>query len=147
MIALGHPLLLTLALCLDSRPEPYFTPMPDPNNTPCGVAEALGLLQHNLCELSERQLTSENAIHTTLAVLSAQLQQLTLQLNTPTLEGSPVPPLSLPFMVPRSKVRPKLTSPLDFGGEHTAGDAFLNLCTLYMRLAPEQLNTELEKVL
>ena len=99
MVTSGHPLLLTLALCLDSCPEPHFMLMPDPNNTPCSVAEALGFLQHNLCELSERQSTSEDAIHTTLVALSAQLQQLMLQLNTPALEGSPVPPPSPPPMV------------------------------------------------
>jgi len=121
--------------------------MPDPNNTPCSVTEALGFLQHNLHKLSERQSTSKNAIHTTLVALSAQLQQLMLQLNTPALEDSPVPPLSPPPMVPQSKVRPKLTSPLDFGGKCTAGRAFLNSCTLSMRLAPKQFDTKLEKVL
>ena len=121
--------------------------MPDPNDTLCGVTEALGFLQHNLHELSERQSTSENAIHTTLAVLSAQLQQLTLQLNTPALEGSPIPPSSPLSMALQSKVCPKLTSLPDFGDERTAGHAFLNSYTLYMRLAPEQFNTELEKVL
>jgi len=48
-----------------------------PPDTPQGVANALGYLQYHLHELMERQNASENNINTTLAVLTAQLQQLT----------------------------------------------------------------------
>ena len=48
-----------------------------PTDIPPGVADALGYLQHHLQELTERQNTSEHAINTTLAALTAQLQQIT----------------------------------------------------------------------
>ena len=47
-----------------------------PLDTPQGVADALGYLQHHLQELTERQHVSENNINTTLAALTVQLQQL-----------------------------------------------------------------------
>jgi len=48
-----------------------------PPDTPQGVADALGYLQHHLQELTERQNVSETNINTTLAALTMQLQQLT----------------------------------------------------------------------
>jgi len=48
-----------------------------PTDTPPGIADALGYLQHHLQELTERQNASEHAINTTLAALTAQLQQIT----------------------------------------------------------------------
>ena len=48
-----------------------------PTDTPPGIADALGYLQHHLQELTERQNTSEHAINTTLAALTTQLQQVT----------------------------------------------------------------------
>jgi len=44
-----------------------------PLNTPQGVANALGYLQHHLYELTERQNVSKNNINTTLAALTTQL--------------------------------------------------------------------------
>jgi len=52
---------------------------------PQGVADALEYLQHHLQELTERQHISENNINTTLAALTAQLQQLTQLVANPTL--------------------------------------------------------------
>jgi len=48
-----------------------------PPDTLQGIANALEYLQHHLYELTERQNVSENNINTTLAALTAQLQQLT----------------------------------------------------------------------
>jgi len=48
-----------------------------PPDTPQGIADALGYLQHHLHELTERQNVSKNNINTTLAALTTQLQQLT----------------------------------------------------------------------
>ena len=48
-----------------------------PMDTPSGIADTLGYLQHHLQELTEHQNTSEHAINTTLMGLTAQLQQLT----------------------------------------------------------------------
>jgi len=47
-----------------------------PPDTPQGIADTLGYLQHHLQELTERQHVSENNINTTLAALTMQLQQL-----------------------------------------------------------------------
>jgi len=74
-----------------------------PPDTPQGVADVLGYLQHHLQELTERQHVSENNINTTLAALTVQLQQLMqlvanptlpVVLNTPPLPV-PSPPMSL----------------------------------------------------
>jgi len=66
-----------------------------PPDTPQGIADTLGYLQHHLHELMERQNVSENNINTTLAALTAQLQQLTqLVANPPPL---PVLHLSRPY--------------------------------------------------
>ena len=56
-----------------------------PPDTPQGVADALGYLQHHLHKLTERQNISENNINTTLAALTAQLQQLTQLVANPPL--------------------------------------------------------------
>jgi len=42
---------------------------------------------------------------------------------------------------------PKLSSPPDFSGEYYNGRTFLNSCSLYIRLAPEQFHDEQEKIL
>jgi len=45
-----------------------------PLDTPQGIADALGYLQHYLHKLTERQNVSKNNINTTLAALTTQLQ-------------------------------------------------------------------------
>jgi len=45
------------------------------------------------------------------------------------------------------QTRPKLSPLLDFGGECHNGHAFLNSCSLYIHLAPEQFHNEEEKIL
>jgi len=45
-----------------------------PLDTPQGVADALGYLQHHLQELTERQHVSKSNINSTLAALTMQLQ-------------------------------------------------------------------------
>jgi len=73
--------------------------MPLPPDTPQGVADALGYLQHYLQKLTERQHVSENNINTTLAALTAQLQQLTQLVANPTLPAvlnTPPPPVPSP---------------------------------------------------
>ena len=54
-----------------------------PLDTPQGIADALGYLQHHLQELTERQHISESNINFTLAALTAQLQQLTQLVTNP----------------------------------------------------------------
>jgi len=124
-------------------------------DTSQGIANALGYLQHHLQELTERQYISENNINTTLAALTMQLQQLTQLVANPTLlvvlnippPFVPSPPTS-PSPVPMARrTRPKLSSPPDFSGEHHNGCAFLNSCSLYICLAPEQFYNEQEKIL
>jgi len=44
-------------------------------------------------------------------------------------------------------MRPKLSCPLDFSGECHNGRAFLNSCSLYICLAPEQFHDEEERIL
>jgi len=126
-----------------------------PSDTPQGVADALGYLQHHLQELMERQHVSKNNINSTLAALTMQLQQLTqLVANPPppAIPNTPLPPVpspsvSLPPTLPVQWTRPKLSCPLDFNGEHHNGRAFLNSCSLYIRLAPEQFHDEQERIL
>jgi len=134
-----------------------------PPDTPQGVADALGYLQHHLHELTERQNISKNNINTTLAALTAQLQQLTQLVanpplppipNTPLLPISNTPPLPVPSPPvspppPQTTRRtcPKLSSPPDFSGERHNGCVFLNSCSLYICLAPEQFHDEQEKIL
>ena len=68
-----------------------------PLDTPQGVADALGYLQHYLQELTKRQHVSENNINTTLVALTAQLQQLTQLVANPTLPAVPnTPPPPVP---------------------------------------------------
>ena len=76
-------------------------------DTPQGIANALGYLQHHLHELTERQNISENNINTTLAALTMQLQQLTqLVANSPpsarTKHTSPVCTIPSSISTPRS---------------------------------------------
>jgi len=126
-----------------------------PLDTPQGVADALGYLQHHLHELTERQNVSENNINTTLAALTAQLQQLTQLVanpppppvsNTPS-PPVPSPPASPPPAPTARQIHPKLSCPPDFGRERHNGCAFLNSCSLYIRLAPEQFHDKEERVL
>jgi len=129
-----------------------------PMDTPPGVADALGYLQYHLQELTERQNASEHAINTTLAALTAQLQQLTQLMTGPAPAPTvilPLIPMSPPPVTPSSpapatpskqRARPKLPSPPDFSGEQSSGQAFLNSCTLYLRLAPEQFTCDEEKI-
>ena len=42
---------------------------------------------------------------------------------------------------------PKLSSPLDFSGEHHNGHAFLNSCSFYICLALEQFYDKQERIL
>ena len=126
-----------------------------PADTPPAVADALGYLQHHLQELTERQNASEHVINNTLAGLTAQIQQLT-QLMTgpapaPTVALPPSsPPVNPPSLVPstptKQRTRPKLPSLPDFSGERTSSQAFLNSCTLYLHLAPEQFSCDEEKI-
>ena len=129
-----------------------------PTDTPPGVADALGYLQHHLQELTERQNASEHAINTTLAALTTQLQQV-IQLMT---SSAPAPTVALPLMPvspplvtppfpalaasPKQQARSKLPSPPDFSSEWSSGRAFLNSCTLYLYLAPEQFICNEEKI-
>jgi len=126
-----------------------------PPDTPQGVADALGYLQHHLQELTERQHVSENNINTTLVALTVQLQQLTQLVANPSLLAVPntpplpvpSPPTSLSPAPTARRTRPKLSAPPDFSGERHNGHAFLNSCSLYIRLAPEQFHDEQEKIL
>jgi len=127
-------------------------------DTPPAVADALGYLQHHLQELTERQNTSEHVINNTLAGLTAQIQQLTQLMTGPasasTVAPPPVttspPPVNPPSPVPsaptKQQTRPKLSSLPDFSGERTSSQAFLNSCTLYLCLAPEQFSCDEEKI-
>ena len=126
-----------------------------PPDTPQGIADVLGYLQHHLHELTERHNVSKNNINTTLAALTVQLQQLTqLVANPPPLPISntpplpiPSPPVSLSPAPTARRMRPKLSCPPDFGREHHNGHAFLNSCFLYIRLAPEQFHDKEERIL
>jgi len=129
-----------------------------PADTPPAVADALGYLQHHLQELTECQNASEHVINNTLAGLTAQIQQLTQLMTGPapapivapppvTTSPSPVnPPSPVPSAPTKQWTRPKLPSPPDFSGERTSGRAFLNSCTLYLRLALEQFSCDEEKI-
>jgi len=46
----------------------------------------------------------------------------------------------------KQQARPKLSSPPDFFGEQSSGQAFLNSCTLYLHLALEQFICDEEKI-
>jgi len=74
-----------------------------PSDTPQGIADALGYLQHYLQELTERQHVSESNINSTLAALTTQLQQLIqLVANPPPLAvpNTPPPPVPSPLVSP-----------------------------------------------
>jgi len=126
-----------------------------PPDTPQGIADILGYLQHYLHELTERQNVSENNINTILAALTAQLQRLTqlvansLSPPVPNIPSPPVPsPLvSLPSALTVRQTCPKLSCPPDFSGECHNSCAFLNSCSLYICLALEQFQDEQEKIL
>ena len=126
-----------------------------PPDTSQGVADALGYLQYHLHELTERQNISENNINTALTTLTVQLQQLTqLVANPPPLPIAntppppvPSPPVSLPPAPMARRTHPKLSCPLDFSGERHNGCAFLNSCSLYICLAPEQFHDKQKKIL
>jgi len=126
-----------------------------PPDIPQGIADALGYLQHHLHKLTERQNVSENNINTTLAALTVQLQQLTQLVANPSplpiLNTSPLPvpsPLVSPPPAPTARQTcPKLSCPLDFSGERHNGHVFLNSCSLYIRLAPEQFHDKEERIL
>jgi len=126
-----------------------------PPDTPQGIADALGYLQHHLHELTERQNVSESNINSTLAALTVQLQQLTQLVANPPPPAIPntpppsvlSPPVSLPPALPVRQTHPKLSCPLDFNGERHNGRAFLNSCSLYIRLALEQFHNEQERIL
>jgi len=89
----GHLLLTDSDPLVTSLQEEMSLPL----DTPQGIANALGYLQHHLQELTERQNVSEHAINTTLVGLMAQLQQLTQLMTSPaptltiTLPPAPVP--------------------------------------------------------
>jgi len=129
-----------------------------PADTPLAVADALGYLQHHLQELTEHQNASEHVINNTLMSLTAQIQQLTQLMAgpapAPIVALPPVttfpPPVNPPFPVlsapTKQQTRPKLPSLPDFSGERTSGRAFLNSCTLYLHLAPEQFSCDEEKI-
>jgi len=129
-----------------------------PTDTPPAVADTLGYLQHHLQELAERQNTLEHTINATLMGLTAQLQQLT-QLVTglapapavapppvPTSPPPAIPSTPAPAAPSKQRTRPKLPSPPNFSGERSSGQAFLNSCMLYLRLAPEQFSCDEEKI-
>ena len=77
-----------------------------------------------------------------------QLQQLTQLVANPSLPAIPnTPPPPVPSPPTARRTRPKLSAPPDFSGERHNGCAFLNFCSLYIRLAPEQFYDEQEKIL
>jgi len=121
-----------------------------PPDIPQGVTNALGYLQHHLQELTERQHVSESNINSILAALTVQLQQLTQLVANPPLPLPAVPntpPVSPSPALPMRQTRPKLSCPPDFNREHHNSHAFLNSCSLYIRLAPEQFHDEQERIL
>jgi len=128
-----------------------------PPDTSQGMADASGYLQHHLQELTERQHVSESNINSALAALTAQLQQLTqlvanLPLSLPAIPNTPLPPIpsppvSLSPTLPMRRTYPKLSCPPDFNGEYYNSHAFLNSCSLYIRLALEQFHDKQERIL
>ena len=128
-----------------------------PPDTSQGVADTLGYLQHHLQELTERQHVSKSNINSTLAALTMQLQQLTQLVANPPLPllaipNTPPPPVLSPLVspppaLPVRQTRPKLSCSPDFNGEYHNGRTFLNSCSLYIRLAPEQFHNKQERIL
>ena len=81
------------------------------SDTSQGVADTLGYLQHHLQELTERQHVSKSNINSTLAALTAQLQQLTqLVANPPLL--LPAIPNTPPLPMPSPPVSPSSAPPM-----------------------------------
>ena len=127
-----------------------------PADTPLAITDVLGYLQHYLQELTECQNALEHTINATLVGLTAQLQQLTQLITAPTpTVALPLIPTSLPPVSPSSLVlsapskqwmRPKLPSPPDFSNKWSSRRAFLNSCTLYLRLALEQFTCDKKKI-
>jgi len=131
-----------------------------PTDTLPGVADTLGYLQHHLQELTKCQNVSEHAINTTLAALTAQLQQITQLMTSPTPAPTPTivlplipmslppvsPPSSVPATLPKQRARSKLPFPPDFSGEQSSGQVFFNSYTLYLHLALEQFSCDEEKI-
>ena len=81
-----------------------------------------------------------------------QLTQLVANLSLPAISNTPSPPVSSPSTSPSPaptarRTRPKLSAPPDFSKERHNGRAFLNSCSLYIYLAPEQFYDEQEKIL
>ena len=71
-----------------------------PLDTPQGVANTLGYLQHHLHKLTERQNVSKNNINTALVTLTMQLQQLTqLVANSLPPPIPNTPPLLVPSLL------------------------------------------------
>jgi len=124
-------------------------------DTPQGIANTLGYLQHHLHELMERQNVSENNINTALTALTAQLQQLTqlvANLSPPPIANTPPPPVPSPPVSPPPtptvrQTRPKLSCPPNFSRECHNSRVFLNSCSLYICLVPEEFHDEQEKIL
>ena len=128
-------------------------------DTPPAIADALGYLQHHLQELTERQNASEYVINNPLTGLTAQIQQLTRLVTSPTsaptVAPPPIPtslpsinpPLPVPSTPSKQRTRPKLPSSPDFSSERSSSQAFFNSCTLYLCLAPEQFSCNEEKIL
>ena len=87
--------------------------------------------------------------------MTTQLQQLTqLVANSsppPILHTPPPlipsPPVAPPPTLTTRQMHPKLSCPPDFSGERYNGYVFLNSCSLYIYLAPEQFHNEQEKIL
>ena len=128
-----------------------------PMDTPPGIADALGYLQYHLQELTKWQNALEHAINTTLAALTAQIQQITqLMTNSapiPTVALPPIPifpslvrpPFSTLATLSEQQARPKLPSPPDFSSKWSSRQAFLNSYMLYLRLALEQFTCDKKK--
>jgi len=125
-----------------------------PPDTPQGIADTLGYLQHHLHKLIERQNVSKNNINTTLVALTVQLQQLTqlvANLSPPPIPNTSSPSISsslvsLPPALIARWMHPKLSSP-DFSRECHNGCVFLNSCSLYICLALEQFHDKQERIL
>jgi len=56
------------------------------------------------------------------------------------------PPSPALAALSKQRARPKLPSPPDFSGKRSSRRAFLNSCTLYLRLAPEQFTCDEKKI-
>jgi len=99
----GQPPNRSPSPAIPNPPKNSSLQMSLPLDTPQGVADALGYLQHHLQELTERQHASENNINTILAALTVQLQQLTQLVANPSLPAvpnTPPPPIPSPPMSP-----------------------------------------------